>query len=57
MARRRGVMSENLKWEVAKELGFADTLRNEGFGSVPSRDCGRMVRKAIEIAERNLPNG
>lgn len=57
MARRRGVMSDALKWEVAKELGIADTVRTEGFGAVPSRECGNMVKKAIEIAERSLTNG
>lgn len=55
MARRRGVMSDALKMECAKELGFFDQLRTDGdFGNVSSRNCGSMVRKAIEIAERNL---
>lgn len=47
-----GVMSENLKYEIARELGVLDTVTNEGWGSVSSRDCGRMVRLAIEIANR-----
>ncbi|MGI6066475.1 MAG: small, acid-soluble spore protein, alpha/beta type [Bacillota bacterium] len=54
MARRRGVMSEELKMEIARELGFADTVQTEGFGAVPSRLCGSMVRQAIEIAERSM---
>ncbi|MDD2497296.1 MAG: small, acid-soluble spore protein, alpha/beta type [Desulfitobacteriaceae bacterium] len=54
MARRRGIMSDQLKMEVAKELGFADTVQSEGFGAVPSRLCGSMVRQAIEIAERSI---
>lgn len=53
MARRRSVMSDTLKYEVAKELGFFDTVAKEGdFGSVTSRECGNMVRKAIEMASR-----
>lgn len=59
MARRKGVMSEQLKMEIAKELGIYDTVQAEGFGfgSVPSRDCGNMVTKAIEIAERSMTSG
>ncbi len=53
MSRRRGVMSEGLKYEIARELGVYDTVSREGWGSVSSRDCGNMVRKAIEMASRN----
>ncbi len=49
-------MSENLKSEIAKELGVYDSVRNEGWGNVSSRDCGRMVQKAIEFAERSIGN-
>lgn len=52
--RRRGLMSEALKWELAKEMGVADTVRKEGWGGVPSRLCGALVRLAIERAERSL---
>lgn len=54
MARKRGVMSENLKYELAKELGVDQTVSQEGWGSVSSRDCGNLVRMAIERAERGL---
>lgn len=54
MARRGGKMSENLKAEIAKELGVYNVVKDEGWGSVSSRDCGNMVSKAIEIAERNV---
>ncbi len=47
-------MSEALKWELAKEMGVADTVRKEGWGGVPSRLCGALVRLAIERAERSL---
>lgn len=53
MSRRRGVMSEGLKVEIARELGVYDTVSTEGWGSVSSRDCGNMVKKAIEMASRN----
>lgn len=45
-------MSEQLKVEIARELGVYETVQKEGWGSVSSRDCGRMVQKAIEIANK-----
>lgn len=47
-------MSEALKHEIAKELGVYETVKNSGWGDVSSRDCGHMVTKAIEIAERSV---
>ena len=47
-------MSDRLKWEIAKELGVDQIVASEGFGGVSSRNCGLMVRKAIEMAERQL---
>jgi len=54
MARRRSVMSEDLKYELAKELGVADTVAKKGWGEVSSRNCGNLVRLAIEKAEKAL---
>lgn len=54
MSRRRGIMSDELKYEFAKELGVYDTVQREGWGSVTSRDCGNLVRMAIEKAERMM---
>ncbi|UCZ53304.1 alpha/beta-type small acid-soluble spore protein [Bacillus shivajii] len=54
MARRRGVMSDHLKEELAKELGFYDTVQREGWGGIKARDAGNMVKRAVEIAERQL---
>ncbi|HHU62799.1 MAG TPA: small, acid-soluble spore protein, alpha/beta type [Clostridiales bacterium] len=56
MARRRGVMSEQLKTELAKELGVYNIVSSQGWGEVSSRNCGNMVKKAIEMAERSLMN-
>ncbi len=47
-------MSEDLKYELAEELGVADIVRTEGFGGVTSRDCGNLVKLAIERADRFL---
>lgn len=56
MGRNRGIMSEELKYEIARELGVDHIVSTEGWGAVSSRDCGKMVAKAIEIAERNIAN-
>lgn len=55
--RRQRIMSDALKEELAEELGVADLVRKEGWGSVSSRDCGNLVKLAIERAERALMNG
>ncbi|MHB1420254.1 MAG: small, acid-soluble spore protein, alpha/beta type [Bacillota bacterium] len=54
MARRQQLMSDALKWELAKELGVDNIVSSEGWGGVPSRDCGNLVKMAIERAERSL---
>ena len=52
---RRKKMSEALKYEIAKELGVFDAVsRDGGWGNVSSRNCGNIVTKAIEIAERSV---
>ena len=57
MARRKGVMSQQLKYELASELGVADIVQREGFGGVTSRDCGNLVRLAIERASGSAQQG
>ena len=53
--RRRSKMSNKLKEEIAKELGVYDVVKQSGgWGDVTSRDCGNMVTKAIEIAEKSV---
>lgn len=54
MARRKPVMSESLKYELAQELGFADVVDREGWGGITTRDAGNLVRAAIQLAERNM---
>jgi len=54
MARRGGIMSDQLKEEIAKELGFYDTVQKEGWGGIRARDAGNMVKRAIEMAEEGL---
>ena len=56
MGRRRGVMSDRLKEEIAKELGFYDVVQRDGWGGITARDAGNMVKRAVEIAEQQLAN-
>mgnify|MGYP001476102637 CR=1 FL=1 len=57
MGRRRSVMSDRFKEELARELGFYDTVRREGWGAIRAKDAGNMVKRAIEIAERHAASG
>jgi small acid-soluble spore protein F (minor alpha/beta-type SASP) len=52
MSRRRSVMSEQLKTELAKDLGFYETVQSEGWGGIRAKDAGNMVKRAIQIAEQ-----
>ncbi len=54
MPRRRPVMSDLLKYEIARELGVEGIVRKEGWGGVSSRNCGNLVKVAIEKAEKDL---
>ncbi|MDU4959656.1 MAG: alpha/beta-type small acid-soluble spore protein [Sporomusaceae bacterium] len=49
---------DRMKYEVATELGIADTVRSQGWATMTSADCGRvgghMVRKMIEQYESNM---
>ncbi|MFY4777222.1 small, acid-soluble spore protein, alpha/beta type [Metabacillus sp. RGM 3146] len=54
MGRRRGIMSESFKYELAKDLGFYETVKNEGWGAIRARDAGNMTKRAIEMAQQQL---
>jgi len=54
--RRHGVMSETFKDELAKDLGFYDTVQREGWGGIRAKDAGNMVKRAIQLAEQQLAN-
>lgn len=49
-------MSDRLKEEIAKELGFYETVQKEGWGGIKARDAGNMVKRAVEMAEESLAN-
>jgi small acid-soluble spore protein F (minor alpha/beta-type SASP) len=45
-------MSEELKTELAKDLGFYETVQEEGWGGIKAKDAGNMVKRAIQLAEQ-----
>lgn len=49
---------DQMKYEVASELGIADRVSSSGWNTMTSADCGRvgghMVRKMIEQYESTL---
>ena len=54
MSKNSKLMSENLKEEIAKELGVYDQVKKDGgWENVSSKTCGNIVTKAIEIANRS----
>ena len=56
MSRNSKLISENLREEIAKELGVYEQVKKDGgsWAGVSSRDCGNIVTKAIEIANRSV---
>ena len=54
MSRNRKLMSENLREEIAKELGVFEQVKSDGgsWKNVSAKACGSIVSKAIEIANR-----
>ena len=58
MSRNSKLISENLREEIAKELGVYDQVKQDGgsWANVSSKQCGNIVSKAIEIANRSVEN-
>ena len=55
MTNRNSKMSDNLKMEIAKELGVYDQVKRDGgWKNVSSKTCGNIISKAIEIANKSV---
>ena len=52
------LISNQLREEIAKELGVYEQVKNDGgsWRNVSSKDCGNIVTKAIEIANKKIEN-
>ena len=58
MSRSNKLISENLRTEIAKELGVYDQVKKDGgsWENVSSKTWGNIVSKAIVIANRAVEN-
>ena len=58
MSRNSKLISENLREEIAKELGVYEQVKQDGgsWANVSPKQCGNIVSKAIEIANRSVEN-
>ena len=55
MSKNSKLISKNLKEEITKELGVYDQVKKDGnWANVSSKNCGNIVTKAIEIANRSV---
>lgn len=50
--RRRSTMSDQLKNELAKDLGFYDTVQKEGWGGIKAKDAGNMSNALFKLPSR-----
>ncbi|NLC52846.1 MAG: small, acid-soluble spore protein, alpha/beta type [Firmicutes bacterium] len=57
---RRSIVSDEVKYEIAKELGFADRIQRYGdsydYCNLTTREAGLLVRGLIEKAEQLMAN-
>lgn len=55
MGRNRSIVSDSVKYEIAKELGFAEKIQNNqgefDYGNITTREAGLLVRGLIQKAE------
>ena len=58
MSKNSKLISKNLKEEIAKELGVYDQVKkdNGSWANVSSKQCGNIVKTAIEIANNGIEN-
>lgn len=52
MSRNKSSMPESQKEEIANELGVYQKVKENGWGAVSSKDCGNIVKKSLEMAEK-----
>jgi small acid-soluble spore protein F (minor alpha/beta-type SASP) len=58
VSRRQSIVSDQVKYEIAKELGFAERIQVENgsydYGNITTREAGLLVRGLIKKAEELL---
>ncbi len=57
--RNRSIVSDEVKYEIAKELGFADKIDVENglydYGNITTREAGLIVRGLIQKPKNSCP--
>ncbi len=48
------MMSDDTRYELAKELGFAYKVKDGGWGNITSREAGLLVQAAIRKAQEEI---
>ncbi|MEW5866870.1 MAG: small, acid-soluble spore protein, alpha/beta type [Bacillota bacterium] len=55
MSRNRSIVSDEVKYEIARELGFANKINVDNgvydYGNITTREAGLIVRGLIQKAE------
>ncbi len=58
MSSRGSIISDEVKYEIAKELGFADRIQvhngNYDYSNITTREAGLIVRRMIEKAQEYM---
>jgi small acid-soluble spore protein F (minor alpha/beta-type SASP) len=47
-------MSDETKYELARELGFAHKVKDGDWGQITTREAGSLVKRAIEKVEEDM---
>jgi small acid-soluble spore protein F (minor alpha/beta-type SASP) len=55
MSHKNSIVSDAVKYEIAKELGFADRINvqngNYDYSNITTREAGLIVRRLLQKAE------
>lgn len=54
MSKRKGVMSEEMKYELAHDLGFGAKVEDGDWSDVTTGEVGSMIREAIRRGEQAM---
>lgn len=58
---RKSIVSDEVKYEIARELGFADKINTNGFtydySNITTREAGLIVKGLIEKAQQLMSGG
>lgn len=56
MAKKRSILSDETKLRLAAIQGAGSRAQPGDYGNLSSRECGNMVKLAVQLAEQQLSN-